>query len=313
MPVTNKSLRTLLPLLTTLVFSVVFPSLILFAQAGAPTSTSATPSRSASDDQERATALREYREVLENERKILEDQSKEYYTRVEKFAYLSLVALGFGFTGVIWFFKWMFGQTRTEIISQLKSELQSSVLSAAKDELERFKREKIEPLNAEYQRLQEQFEIINSFGSQQVVWLLRENMPRPEGEIVALHSVGLTHVITAAPKVDSEVDIKETLEKADLVIITFDGSAESRTLLRNAATTLKFRQPPISLLIYTYGFYLENKPVQLCSDDLEYLKGLSSFAPANFPATLISQAQSLLTRPNPARSTDLLHLRLNAS
>ncbi len=308
MPVTNKSLRIALPLLTTLVFSVVFPSLTVFAQPGAPTPTPATSSPSPSHDQERATALREYREVLESERKILEDQSKEYYTRVEKFAYLSLVALGFGFTGVIWFFKWMFGQTRTEIISQLKSELQSSVLSSAKDELDRFKREKIEPLNVEYQRLQEQLEIINSFGSQQVIWLLRENMPRPEGEIVALHSVGLTRVITAAPKVDSEAEIKEALKKADLTIITFDGSTESRSLLRNAATALKFRQPPISLLIYTYGFYLENKPIQLCSDDLEFLKDLSSFAPANFPATLISQAQSLLSRHNPARSRDLYAL-----
>jgi hypothetical protein len=309
MRVNSKSVSIVLMLLITLVFSVVF-SLTLFAQAGP---TPATSSPSPSQDPERATALREYREVLEKERKILEDQSREYYTRVEKFAYLSLAALGFGFTGVILFFKWMFGQTRTEIISQLKLELQSSVLSSAKDELERFKREKIEPLNAEYQRLQEQLEIINSFGSRQVIWLLRENMPRPEGEIVALHSVGLTRVMTAAPKEDSEAEIKEALKKADLAIITFDGSAESRTLLRNASTALKFRQPPISLLIYTYGFYLENRPVQLCSDDLEYLKDLSSFAPANFPATLISQAQSLLTRHNPVRSRDPLRLKLNAS
>jgi len=238
--------------------------------------------------------------VLANERKILEDQSKEYYWRVERFAYVSLGVLFTALIGLIGFFGWMFGQSRREVVNQIKLDLQNEVLSSARDELEHFKRKEIEPLIFASQKLKEQLERISSFGSQQVVWLLTNKMKKPEGEIAALQSVGLTRVTTTAPKVDSEDEIKQMLKDADLTIITFDGSPEGKTLLRNAATALKFRQPPISLLIYTYDHYLNDRPVQLGPDDFQVLKGLSSFAPANFPATLVSQAQSLIIKTRSA-------------
>jgi hypothetical protein len=247
---------------------------------------------STSPDQQHLVTLQEYRDALERERTLLQDQAKEYYSRVENFAYISLAILVAALSAIIWFFKWMFGQTRIEVVNQLKSELQGSV-SAARNELEQFKTEKIQALNSEYQRLKEHLESINSFGKREVVWLLRDNMAKPEGEIAALGSVGLTRVTTSAPKIDSPDEIKEALQRADLAILTFDGTPETKTLLRHASVALKFRQPPISLLIYTYG---QNRPVQLDENDFRHLKDLSSFAPANFPATLVSQAQSLIIR-----------------
>jgi hypothetical protein len=262
------------------------------AQSATPTPTS---SPSTSPEQQRTAALQEYRDVLDKERALLQDQAKEYYSRVENFAYISLAILVAALSAIIWFFKWMFGQTRTEVVNQLKSELHGSV-AVARTELEQFKTEKIESLNSEYLRLKEHLESINSFGKQEVVWLLRDDMSKPVGEIAALSSVGLTRVTTSAPKIDSSDEISDALKKADLAIITFDGTPETKTLLRHASKALKFRQPPISLLIYTYGYYLNDKPVYLDPSDLEHLKDLSSFAPANFPATLVSQAQSLILR-----------------
>jgi len=257
-----------------------------------PTPTPASTPTPVQNDQ-----LKEYREVIEKEGKYLQEQSKEYYARVEKFAYIALTALVVAMAAMITFFTWLFGQTRKEVVSEIKANLQASVLSSASEELERVKREKLDAIESQYRMLKERLEEINSFGKQRVVWLLTESMKRPEGEIAALGAVGLQRVETTAPKTDDAEQIKESLSEADLAIVTFDGSPEAKNLLRNAAAAVKFRQPPISLLIYTYGFYTpENRPVQLSADDLQYLDDLSSFAPANFPATLVSQAQSLIVK-----------------
>src|SRR5262249_18008088 len=129
------------------------------------------------------------------------------------------------------------------------------------------------------------------------VWLLRESMAKPSGEITALAAVGLQNVETCAPKHDNEAEIKKLLNGADLVILSFDGSDEAKSVLRHAASGIKFRQPPVSLLAYTYGFYFpDGRPMQLGKEELEHLKDLASFAPANFPATLISQAQSVIIK-----------------
>jgi hypothetical protein len=260
-------------------------------------SPSATPTPTPTPTPAQNDQLKEYREVIEKEGKYLQEQSKEYYARVEKFAYIALTALVVALVAMITFFTWLFGQTRKEVVNEIKANLQASVLSSASEELERIKKEKLDAIESQYQMLKEKLEAINSFGKQRVVWLLTESMKKPEGEIAALSAVGLQRIETSAPKTDDAKEIKESLNGADLVIVTFDGSPEAKSLLRNAAAAVKFRQPPISLLIYTYGFYTpENRPVQLGADDLRHLNDLSSFAPANFPATLVSQAQSLIVK-----------------
>ena len=257
--------------------------------------TTTSPAVQPSPTPEPNLTWQEYRDALEKERTLLHDDAKEYYSRVENFAYLSLVALVAALSALIWFFKWMFGQTRAEVINQVKSELQASV-SLARDELERFKQENVAALNSEYQRLKEHLESLNSFGRQEVVWLLSDKMAKPEKEIAALRSVGLTRVTTSAPNLNSQAEINEALKRADLAIISFDGSPETKNLLSHASIALKFRQPPVSLLIYTYLDPPEKAPAQLDLEDLKHLKDLSSFAPANFPATLVSQAQSLIIK-----------------
>jgi len=239
--------------------------------------------------------LQEYRDVLEKEQKILADQSKEYYSRVENFAYISLGILVAALSAIIGSSSGCLDRRAQKLSASLRQNYKAQSPSPGSSWNDSSgKRSRL--FNFEYQRLKEHLESINSFGKREVVWLLRENMAKPEGEIAALHSVGLTCVTTSAPKVDSKDEIKEALKNADLAIITFDGSPETKSLLGHASTAIKFRQPPISLLIYTYGHYLNDRPVQLGPNDLEQLKDLSSFAPANFPATLVSQAQSLIIR-----------------
>jgi hypothetical protein len=254
-------------------------------------------------EEEQPVPLKDYRDILEKERKLLEEQSKAQYDRIERFAYVVVSALGVALTAMIALFTWIFGQTKNEAVNNLKSYLETSVLPKATGELERVKRAKVEEIESQYNILKERLERISSIGKQRVVWLLTEGMAKPTGEIAALQAVGLQNVESIAPKVGAKEEINKILNDADLVIVTYNSTPDAKTLLRNVAATIKFRQPPISLLIYTYGFTIidqqtnQNKQVQIDTDSLEYLKDLgTSFAPAQFPATLVSQAQSLIVK-----------------
>jgi len=98
-----------------------FYSLILivtcFRGVDAQTSRSTPQTGSANTDSSSLTStvsLQEYREILQNERKLLEDQSDKYYARIDTLINRTVSVLGiFGAIG-LGLFIWQFGKTRRD-------------------------------------------------------------------------------------------------------------------------------------------------------------------------------------------------------
>jgi hypothetical protein len=240
-----------------------------------------------------STSLREYREILQNERKLLEDQSEKYYARIDKLIDRTLWAMGIVVVIAIGLFFWWFGKTRNEMKAFVDEQFERQVALHVESDMS--------ALRASLQSLITQVEELQAFQKQSVVWVFSGPVTSVESEqegtgmsvdsmpeLEALQAAGLHNIQIHTPTNASELNVGDP----DLVIFSYDGTEEGRKRLEKIVTILKGKSPPVSLLIYTYN---PNGPeIRLQDAERKILEGFLWYLPVNFPTTLVAQTQLLV-------------------
>lgn len=153
-------------------------------------------------------------------------------------------------------------------------------------------------LREQYQALRAEVQELSAYRNRPVVWVVGSEatalnprqLPAIDRVTTVLHGAGIGNISRVEPDPGTPFDIGNP----DLVVLSFDGSEESRHLLRTIVEALKMKAPPVPLLIYTHA---PGAPqVRLEASDIELLDGFDWYVPVNFPAQLVAQVQVLLRR-----------------
>lgn len=224
-----------------------------------------------------SVSLQDYREILNNERKLLEDQSEKYYGRIDTLINRATLAIAIAL-GIILF---IIGKTRSEAKALVHELFEKQVSSSFQSEIDNLK--------SLVRDLKTEVEDLKAFQKQSVVWVFSgADVKGVEQEFEALYATGLQNIETVAPTKAEEVE----LGNPDLVIFSYDGTEEGQKRLTKVVAKLKEQAPPVSLLIYTYN--REGPEIRLGEAEKEILKGFLWHEPANFPATLVAKTQLLI-------------------
>lgn len=236
-------------------------------------------------------SLQDYRGILENERKLLDDQSEKYYARIDSL--MNRVIWGIGLVGVaaLGLITWRFGKTRKELEDLVHDHIKnqaSSLVEADMKTLRASVESDVNALRASIRELETHVARLQAFQNQAVVWVFSGTEPNAQPELDALRAAGLENIQIVVPDNDAPFGVGEP----NLVIFSFDGTPEGRRRLNVIVTALRERTPPVYLLIYTYN--PGGPEIRLQAPDWAILSDFRWFLPVNFPTTLISQTQTLI-------------------
>lgn len=227
--------------------------------------------------------LRDYQDILERERKLLDEQSERYYSRIDKLIDRTLWALGLigllAITAVGGLMKWVFGTTRKELEAFIRDKFQQEVSSLIDVEMS--------ALRGTIQDLRDQVDRLRTSQTESIVWVFPGTAITAEQEIQALIAAGVSNVKTTTPETADQLELGEP----DLVILSYDGSDEAERRLAKIVEILRKSSPVIPLIIYTYN--PSGDEVRLGDEERQLLKGFDWYLPANFPTTLLAQTQLL--------------------
>jgi hypothetical protein len=232
----------------------------------------------------------------------LERQADRHFNIVEKtvdrvaWLYAGLAAL---LLGVL---LWMFGSTRKDLKDTLETWMKKDaqkIIDDASLEL----RDRIEGLRGEVASLLD-------YRARKITWICppstwkipagAERNPKADTNqavLAALQAAGLHNIQVLNPDAPQA---EMQLGDPDLVILSFDGTAEARTILANVVDQLKRRSPPVFLVIDTFS--PGASPQILQPDDFQILEGFLWYVPTNFPSQLVAQTQLLIRRETSALS-----------
>lgn len=227
-------------------------------------------------------SLSSYRDILKEERQLLEAQSEKYYGRVDKLIDRTLWALGLIVAAALGLFYWGIAKTRSELGGLVREQFEKRGASLIQKEMD--------SLRSSVEEMQKQIAELQSFQGQSIVWIFSGNEVKSSTELEAIHATGLHNVQCLAPANDEDFQLGEP----DLVIFSYDGTDEGRRRLGKIVEGLKQQSPPVSLLVYTYNE--GGAEVRLNEPEREILKGFLWFVPVNFPATLVAQTQMLIRK-----------------
>jgi hypothetical protein len=246
-------------------------------------------------------SLQDYRAILENERKLLDEQSEKYYVRIDSL--MNRVIWGIGLVGVValWLIGWRFGKTRKELEGIVHEQVKNQATSLVDADMKVLRASvelDVNALRSSIQELEAGIARLQAFRNQMVVWVFSGTEPNAQPELDALRATGLENINLLTPANDALFEIGEP----DLVIFSFDGTDEGRRRLGVIVDALRDRTPPVSLVIYTYN--PDGPEIRLQNAEREILGDFRWYLPVNFPTTLVAQTQ-LLIRSNP-RDTKVL-------
>lgn len=252
--------------------------LTFIADASAQTS---TPSPQLTPDNAGDVSLRQYREILEHERQLMEQQSEKYYGRIDSLINRSLWVFGTIGGLALALFIWQYGRTKTEMKTLVREQFKEQVVSLIDEEMSTL-RNKVETLNREVKDLQ-------SANEQPITWVFSGTEVTAPHEREALISRGIRNISDFTPPIGDDFS---DLANPALVIFSYDRGPEAHDRLRRIVEILKNKNPPVPLIIYTYDpakpeYRLQEPERRIIGDYLWYLV-------ANYPVTLISQTQTLL-------------------
>jgi hypothetical protein len=235
-------------------------------------------------------SLDRWRRMLAEERAVLERQADRQFASLEKLAERGIWVGGIFLTAALAWIVWFFGKTKSETRTTLKEMFEQQAKQVLDSEAALVREQ--------YQALREEVEELASYKSRTVVWVagaaaLAENellLPAIDRVISVLQGAGINKISRMEPSQGMAFDIGDP----DLVVLSFDGTEESRVLLQALVERLKIKAPPVPLLIYTH---IPGRPqVKLEDADIEMLDDFDWYVPVNFPAQLVAQVQVLLRR-----------------
>ena len=226
----------------------------------------------------------------------LERQADRHFNIVEKtvdrvtWAYAGIAAL---LLGVL---IWMFGSTRKDLKASLEMWMKKDAQKLIDDASSEL-RERIDGLRGEVASFLD-------YRSRKITWICPPSTWKiPAGEernpkadtnqavLAALQAAGLHNIQVLNPDApQAEMDLGDP----DLVILSFDSTAEARTILANVVEQLKRRSPPVFLIIDTFS--PDAPPRILHPNDFQILQGFLWYVPTNFPSQLVAQTQLLIRR-----------------
>jgi len=229
-----------------------------------------------------APSLREYREILKEERQLLEAQSEKHYARIDKLIDRTTYGLGLIAIAALSILGWGFGKTRSELRNLVHEQFEKLTSSLIQSE--------IDDLRGTVQEMKKEIEELRAFQKQSVVWVYFGNEIKFQRELDALHATGIHEIQCLTPVNGEDFEIGEP----DLVIFSYDGSEECVKRLSKIVEALKQQSPPVTLLIYTYN--PEGPELRLKEAEMKILKDFLWFVPVNVPSTLIAQTQLLIRK-----------------
>jgi len=271
-------------------FPLIFLAICLLG--GAAYAQTASPSPETSPT---SISLKDYREILENERKLLNDESEKYYARIDSLINRTTWAIGVIGVFAVAVMGFLIGKTRKELQELVKEQVKLQTAAFIETEMVLVRRSvetEVATLRTSIQELQAEVNSLRAFQNQLIVWVFAGAEMDAQPEMDALRQTGLNNISVITPGENEGFDLGEP----DLVILSFDGTDEGRRRLQIIVAALRDKAPPVSLLIYTYN---PDREIRLQPADWQILEGFRWFLPVNFPTTLISQTQTLIRTNRP--------------
>lgn len=261
--------------------------LLLFTLAADANTQTPTPSpeRSPTNGE---VSLQQYREILEHERQLMEQQSEKYYGRIDSLINRSLWVFGtigglalLLLGGAATLFIRQYGRTKSEMKTAVREQFKEQAASLIDEEMKSL-RNKLERLNQEVKELQ-------SANEQPITWVFSGTEVTAPQEREALISRGIRNISDFTPAIGDEFT---DLGNPALVIFSYDRSAEGHERLRKIVEILREKNPPVPLIIYTYDPSRAESRLQ--EPERRVIGNYLWYVVANYPVTLISQTQALL-------------------
>lgn len=243
-----------------------------FAQSAEPTPSPALQEKKASGEE--TPALREYRDILEKERKVIDDQAERHFNRLNDLLNLALGGLGVLAAFAAGLLAWLGISTRRELQSELK-----------RVGLDAIKLEDVQQLVEKYRQLKQEVEALTAYKNGKISWVFSGETTLAYKETAALNSMGIRNIELIAPKTVTEL----ALPPSDLVIFSFDPSDEGRLRLHKIIDNLKAKDERTYLLVYC-------PPGALTKDDQAKMAEFSWSQAVNFPTRLVADVQVLLRK-----------------
>lgn len=259
-------------ILASLLFLMLYVPHAAAQPAGQNQKTEDVEKKSSSD--EAPISLREYREILEKERKLIEDQSERHFARLNSLLDRVLWGLGILATFAAGLIAWLGITTRRELQGELKRVGLASI-----------KLDDVQQLVQQYRQLKQEVAALTAYKDRKVVWVFPGETTLAYKEIAALNSLGIRNIELIAPKTSTGLEVAN----CDLVIFSFDGGAEARERLKKIVDQLKTKEERVYLLVYC-------PPNQLTQDDLKKLSEFYWSQSVNFPTRLVADVQVLLRK-----------------
>lgn len=235
-------------------------------------------------------SLKDYREVLDNERKLLDDQSEKYYTRIDSLMNRVIWGLGLVIVTALGLVTWRFGKTRRELEELVHEQVKNQASAFVESDMKALRatvESEVSALRSSIQELETEVGNLLAFQKRPVVWVFSGTEMNAQPEHDALRAAGLNIQIVIPPK-NKDFEIGEPT----VVIFSFDGTDEGRERLERIVTKLKGQPQPVYLLIYTYN--PAGPEVRLNEPERAILKDFHWSVPVNFPTTLVAQTQWLI-------------------
>jgi hypothetical protein len=252
---------------------------------GVVISVTAQPSASQSAPAEKATqaakdapeiSLKSYQEILDSERKLLEEQSEKYYNRVDKLIERATWFFGIVVAVVSGLLGWTFLKTRKEVKDSLKAKLEEAGVKQMQKELMLVR--------DEYQVLKQELDSMTAYQRRHIKWLYAAGCTLPDRSRLA--AIGLQNIASVPIQKNDAVNLAD----ADLVIISHEGDKEDlgKNLFNRVLDEFIKDRLQTPLVVYTLRNY------KLNNDEFGKLSQVELAVPANTQATLVGYVQSLL-------------------
>ena len=217
------------------------------AQPAVKPETNATPPTALAA--EPGAPLKEYREILQQERKLLEDQSEKYYARIDKLIDRTTYGLGLLVLVALALFWWVFGKTRKELEAAIRADLEKDIRGSLQKDLDRI-----------------QAEVAALRDSRRVCWAFNPDTTEIEKYARRLRAAGLKQ-ITPYPETSDKI---LNLPQFDLVILSYDGSEKMRQKLKEIVNDLNVEPEKTPLLIHTPNATVSDEEMKMLEEYQAY-------------------------------------------
>jgi len=243
---------------------LVLCSTLVIAQPSKPAEPQPASGKKTADS-EKTIPWQDYKDALKDERELLEKQAEKHFSALEKLYDTAIKIFGGILAAALLIGGFFFGKTLIEVKNFAREQTQAIVRSQLEAEIRK--------------------ELHAALKARKVLWVFSGADVTAKREITYLKQVGLEDV-------DPITDLAQFAPaQVGLVVFSYDKSPQGKERLKAIVERLA---PPIFLIIYTYN--PNGAEVRLEDAEREILKGFDRYVPANFPATLVGHAKTLVLR-----------------